>query len=103
MKIQLLSYLLLLLFPFSVSAQFGYGKISDIEGVQNRKLIVITESPNEKVIKKLNKKNHADKIPVYQHAIEEYNNNMKMIAEKFWWYSKNGIEYKTFKEADELR
>ena len=37
-------------------AQFGRGKIEEIEAVQKRKLIVILEEPRESVIKKLTKK-----------------------------------------------
>lgn len=90
-------------FPLFVSAQFGYGKVSEIEALQSRKLIVIVEEPKEKVIKKITRKKHEDKIPVYKAAIDGYNVKMKQVAEKFWTYSKNGIEYKTYKEVDELR
>jgi hypothetical protein len=93
----------LLLFPVLSKAQFGYGKVSEIEALQSRKLIVIIEQPSDKVLKKLNKKNQPDKIALYDSAISNYNANMKRVVEKFWTFSKNGIEYKTFADADALR
>jgi len=103
MRIYPLSLLCILFFPLFSKAQFGYGKVSEIEALQSRKLIVITEKYNDKVIKKLQKKNQSDKIALYQTAIDNYNAELKKVVEKFWTFSKNGIEYKTFAEADALR
>ena len=75
----------------------------EIEALQSRKLIVITEQYSDKVLKKLQKKNHSDKIALYEAAIDNYNANMKKIVEKFWTFSKNGVEYKTYAEANDLR
>ncbi|HRH47479.1 MAG TPA: hypothetical protein PLP23_01935 [Panacibacter sp.] len=102
-KIIILTAIVFAIIPHFVSAQFGYGKVSEIEELKTRKLIVIIEEPKDKVIKKITKKKHEDKIPVYKAAINEYNAKMKQVAEKFWTFSKNGIEYKTYQEVDELR
>jgi len=103
MRIYFLSFILFVLFPSLVIGQFGYGKISEIDALKTRKLIVIVEEPQERVIKKLQRKKQIDKIEVYKKAINDYNSKMKAVVEKFWWFSKNGFEYKTFKEANELR
>lgn len=95
--------LCILIFPVLSKAQFGLGKVSDLEAVQSRKLLVIVEQPSAKVLKKLQKKNQQDKISQYNAFVDEYNADMKKITEKFWNFSKNGIEYKTFKEAEDLR
>lgn len=86
-----------------MSAQFGMGKIEEIEAIQRRKLIVILEEPREKIIKKLTKKKKESEIANYKSAIEEYNNEMKEIVEKYWPYKENGIEYKTYAEVEALK
>lgn len=94
---------IIIILPILSTAQFGYGKVSEITALQSRKLIVLVEQQNARVLKKLQKKDQQDKISMYNTAIENYNANMKKVAEKFWTFSKNGIEYKTFQETDALR
>jgi len=103
MKKIIFSSLLLMLLPFLASAQFGYGKISEIEAAQSRKLIIILEEPNDKVLKKLEKKKKSDRVDMYKAAVAQYNSNMKMVADKFWKFSKSGIEYMTLKQAEALK
>ena len=95
--------LTIIVLPLFCKAQFGLGKVSEIEALQARKLIVITEQPNDNVLKKLKKKNQSDKIALYDAAIDNYNADLKKVVEKFWTFSKNGFEYKTYAEADALR
>ncbi len=84
-------------------AQFGRGKIEEIEAVQKRKLIVILEEPRESVIKKLTKKKKDSELDNYKAAVDEYNAEMKEVVEKYWPYKENGFEYKTYKQVQALK
>jgi hypothetical protein len=84
------------------SAQFGMGKVKDIDEVKKRKLIVIVESPDEDLMKKLTKKKKTDDIKTYQTSLDLYNSEMKEVVEKFWNFSANEIVYKTQKEVEKL-
>lgn len=86
-----------------VHAQWGMGKKSEIEEVQNRPLIVLLETPSDKVIKKLTKKHKEEWIEEYKSAIEEHNADMKEMVEKFWTFSKGDIVYKTWDEIKEIK
>ena len=66
MKKNLLIILLLTLFIKPVQAQFGMGKIEEIEAVQGRKLIVMIEEPRERMIKKLTKKPKRGSVEEYK-------------------------------------
>jgi hypothetical protein len=98
----LLAGLALFGFTHNAKAQFGYGKLEDIEKLKKRKLIVIVESPDEDLMKKLTKKKKTDDIKAYQTALDLYNSQMKEVVEKFWTFSATDIEYKTQKEVDKL-
>jgi hypothetical protein len=99
----LFSILLLSLFTENANAQFGLGKIKEIEAVQQRKLIVMLEVPDADFIKKLTKKGETVQLNSYKELITKYNNSIKEVVEQYWPYIKNGVEYKTFNEIEELR
>jgi len=75
----------------------------DMEQVKKRKLIVITETPSEDLMKKLTKKKKIEEITNYQSALDLYNREMKEVVEKFWTFSATDIQYKSLKEVDELK
>jgi len=101
-KSLLLAGIVLLGFTPTTKAQFGMGKPADIEEVKKRKLIVIVETPNEDLMKKLTKKKKTDDIKAYQTALDLYNSEMKEVVEKFWSFSTNEIVYKNQKEVEKL-
>jgi len=76
------------------------GKIDEIDAVRKRKLIVMIEEPNEKVLKKIAKRPSRGSVEDYKADLNTFNENLKAVVEKFWPYNKTGIEYKTF---DEIR
>jgi hypothetical protein len=105
MKIYRLRMFLTLLLSISAlgaSAQFGFGKIEEIEAVQKRKLIVMIEEPRDKMLKRIAKKPKRGSIEDYKADLETYNENIKNVVEKFWPYNKTGIQYKTFEEIKAL-
>lgn len=88
---------------FNLHAQFGLGKIEEIEAVQKRKLIVMIEEPREKMLKKIAKRPKRGSVDDYKADLKIYNQNVKAVMEKFWPYNKEAIEYKTFDEIEALR
>lgn len=88
---------------FTCLAQMGMGKVEEIMAVKSRKLIVIVEEPQERIIKKLTKKKKETEIEQYRATLEKYNYEMREVAEKFWPYKENGFEYKTFEEVKRLK
>ncbi len=93
---------LLLLINFNASAQWSYGKVEEIEDLKNRKLIVVTEVENEKVVEKLKKLHKEAALPAYKAALDEYNANLKVAIETFWPYETE-IVYKTWEQAKALQ
>ncbi|MBL7927111.1 MAG: hypothetical protein JNK61_09400 [Bacteroidia bacterium] len=103
MKKNLLIILLLTLFIKPVQAQFGMGKIEEIEAVQGRKLIVMIEEPRERMIKKLTKKPKRGSVEEYKADLIKYNALMKEVVEKFWPHNKENISYKTYEQIEALK
>lgn len=95
--------LLMTVCSFQARAQMGMGKVEEIEEVKKRKLIVVIEEPDEKVLKKIAKHPKRGTVEDYKADLKTLNENMKMAVEKFWPYKKNDIQYKTFAEIDALR
>lgn len=102
MKTLKLIILCLTFFCINAKAQFGYGKIEEIEQVQKRKLIVVIEEPREKILNKLTKRKKEDEKKNYLAALDEYNANMKIAVEKYWPYH-NGFEYMTYNQVKDLQ
>jgi len=86
-----------------VYAQYGLGKIEEIEEVRSRKLIVMIEEPREKVLKKIAKNPKRGSVEDYKADLKNFNESMKIVVEKFWPYSKVGIQYKTFDEIEAIK
>lgn len=84
-------------------AQFGMGKIEEIESVQSRKLIVMIEEPRENILKKIEKKPKRGSVEDYKADLKTYNSNIKSVVEKFWPYNKSDIQYKTFAEIEAIK
>jgi hypothetical protein len=84
-------------------AQYGMGKIEEIEAVQSRKLIVMIEEPRERMLNKIAKRPKKGTVEDYKADLKTYNENVKAVVEKFWPYNKTGIQYKTYSEIMELR
>lgn len=89
--------LLLLCFSSQLQAQFGYGKIEDIETIKKSPLLVVTQSLIEKQEKKLAKK--PDELKQCQENMALFNANLKLGIEKNWNYSKE-IIFITEKELE---
>jgi hypothetical protein len=99
----ILTLLLVCNFALVAFSQMGMGKYEDIMKIQKRKLIIVTEEPREKVIKKLAKKGKNDQLDKYKSDVVDYNNNMKEIIEQNWPYKENGFEYMSFDQVRELK
>jgi hypothetical protein len=95
--------MLLLAASLQSRAQFGMGKIEEIEAVQGRKLIVMIEEPREKMLKRIEKKPKRGSVDDYKADLKLYNENIKAVIEKFWPYNKTGIQYMTYDEIEALR
>ena len=89
--------------PLTLRAQVGAAKIEDIEAVKNRKLVVMIEAPNDRVLKQIAKKPKLGTVEDYKADLAEYNANLKEVIEKFWPYNRKDIQYKTFEELRELK
>lgn len=83
-------------------SQWGMGKPEEIEDASGRKLMVIIQNENQKVIDKLNKKKLADMIPAYKQAVSDYNDQLKAAVENYFPDKSGDITYKTYDEAREL-
>jgi hypothetical protein len=94
--------ILMLMSSLGLYAQFGLGKIEEIEEVQKRKLIVMIEEPREKMLKKIAKRTKRGSVDDYKADLKTYNENVKTVVEKFWPYNKSGIKYMTFDEIKAL-
>lgn len=105
--IKLKSKFFLILFFVGASvqlyAQFGMGKIEEIESVQSRKLIVMIEEPRERMLNKIAKRPKKGTVEDYKADLKTYNENIKTVVEKFWPYNKTDIQYKTYGEIMDLR
>jgi len=100
MKFKLLT-LLLVVFSFnSAFAQFGYGKIEDIETVQNVPLIIVTQVPSDKVIKKLNKKQGPEAVEKYKADLVRYNQAVEAAFNSTWKFS-DEIKYVPSSEMEQ--
>jgi hypothetical protein len=88
---------------FQLYAQYGMGKIEEIEAVQSRKLIVMVEEPRERMLNKIAKRPKKGTVEDYKTDLQTYNENIKAVVEKFWPYNKAGIQYKTYDEIMNLR
>jgi hypothetical protein len=98
-------FLIFLFFGTSIQlyAQYGMGKVEEIEAVQARKLIVMIEEPRERMLNKIAKRPKKGTVQDYKADLATYNENIKAAVEKFWPYNKKDIQYKTFNEIMELR
>ena len=67
-----------------VHAQWGFGKVEEIEEMKSRKLVIMTQDENEKVIEKLKKKGYSDKTDDYKQALDEYNKVMEESVLNIW-------------------
>ncbi len=89
--------ILFLLICSVVQAQVGNSKQEDVQEIQKRTLIVVTEEPNEKLISKL----EGDQLAQYKKDVEDYNRDIKDAVTGFWKFNTK-IEYKTRAEVDKL-
>ncbi|MBI4931716.1 MAG: hypothetical protein HY841_13180 [Bacteroidetes bacterium] len=78
-------------------AQSGTSKQEDVQAIQKRTLIVVTEEANEKLLSKL----EGDQLAQYKKDIEDYNRDIKDAVTGFWKFN-DKIEYKTRAEVDKL-
>ncbi len=95
----LLSCLILICSITSLHAQWGFGKVEEIEAMKNRKLVIMTQDENEKVIEKLKKKGYSDKTDDYKQALDDYNKVMEESVLNIWPFH-DEAELMTY---DELR
>lgn len=77
-------------------AQFGYGKLEDVQKIKKVPLLVLLLESNEKKVKKYTRKNDGS-LEQYYAEIEAYNNAVKMAFENSWKFS-NEINYVTNEE-----
>ena len=95
----------LFLFCFVVSmssnlqAQFGFGKIEDINALKERTLLVEMKEPSEKTLKKLRKK--PKELQAYKQAVINYNDGLKKVFNKEWNMSKD-VEFVSLDRINEV-
>jgi hypothetical protein len=89
---------LFVLVTINLQAQFGYGKVEDINALKDRTLLVELKDVSERKTKKLSKK--PEKLAEYKKAVENYNNSVRRGFEN-WTYSKN-IEFVTLERINEI-
>ncbi len=88
---------LTLLFTFSAAqAQFSFGQFDDIESLKETPLLVVLETPNQKKVKKLEKKN-PEELKNYLASIEGKNKALKSTFTNAWRISDN-IKFVTEEE-----
>jgi hypothetical protein len=67
-------------------AQFGYGKFEDVKKIKEVPLLVLLESKNKKIVKKLSKKNNG-MLEQYYSQINQYNEALKKSFINSWEFS----------------
>jgi len=65
-------------------AQFGFGKVEEIQEMKNRKLVILSQEENEKVVEKLQKKGYGGKVDEYKQALDDYNKVMEESVLNIW-------------------
>lgn len=86
MKKRTLIIILLLATLHVANAQFGYGKLEDVQKIKEIPLLVILESKNKKTVKRLSKKDNGT-LEKYYSEIEQYNEALKKSFENSWKFS----------------
>ncbi|HYV91166.1 MAG TPA: hypothetical protein VE978_05260 [Chitinophagales bacterium] len=102
MKKSLLTLLCFVCACSAIYAQWGLGKVSELQEAKNRTLIVMLESESPGMLKKLEKEGNADLRPRYKQVLDEYNENIQQVAKSCWTFN-DKIEFKTADEIDKLR
>lgn len=92
--------LLLLFVPLKPFAQFGQGKVEDIQDIKKRTLILLLEEEDEKILKKLAKK--PDELKFYKDEIVRLNADLTEITAKFWTFTSAPVT-KTRTEVEALK
>lgn len=92
-----------ILFSMASHVNAQPGTIEEIEQVMSRKLIVLIEKPHAKVLDEIAKDAEHGSVDDYKKDLIEYNENIKLVAEKFWPYNKAGIQYMTYEEIESLQ
>lgn len=100
MKSMFLSILIGVITLTSAQAQFGYGKLEDVQQIQKVPLFVVLMSSDDKRIKKLSKKEDG-KLELYLADIEAYNTALKNAFQNSWSFS-NEIRFITDKELEKF-
>ena len=97
-------FLSVLVFAAAVAAQAqcGFGNPALMRKLAQRKLIVITELPSQKVIELMKKKKKRDQIPEYEAAVNDYNAALRDAVAKYW-PGDSTPTYMTMNDADRLR
>ena len=99
MKIKLLSCLFFLMISQLTSAQFGSGKLEDVQAVQKAPLLVVLQAKNDKVLKKITKKDGDEAAQKYLTNIETTNASLKNGITASWLYTSD-ITFITEAELD---
>jgi len=81
------------------SAQFGSGKLEDVQAVQKAPLLVVLQAKNDKVLKKITKKDGDEAAQKYLTNIETTNASLKNGITASWLYTSD-ITFITEAELD---
>lgn len=84
----------------TAQAQFGFGKLEDVQQIQKAPLFVVLLNSNEKKVKKLSKKDDG-KLEQYRADIEAYNTAVKNAFQNSWSFSSD-IRFITGEELDQI-
>ena len=84
-------------------AQFGVCEPTRLWELPARKLIVVTEMDSPRLIELLRRKRKTKEIDQYKAAVAQYNSWIREVANRYWPYHPENIEYMSFSEADRLR
>ena len=85
----------------TLSAQFGMGKLEDVQRLKEVPLLVVLESPNEKVVKKLSKKD-PEGLKKYYNDIATNNAILKASMPVNWTASKE-VKFIKSQELDNFK
>jgi hypothetical protein len=92
------STIVLLLIAGIIHAQVGVMPLKDYTDFKQRTLVVVTEEPIDKVMKKMT----PEQVEIYKQEIDEYNVLVKWAMDTYY-KTGNPVEYKTRTEAEALK
>lgn len=102
-NIKKLSFIILCLMVTGFTkAQFEKLNLSDLKEIKNRDIIVIVETPLDKISSKSGKKGSSDNSGGYQTALDRFNKDFKDVVQKYWKFSSPNFQFMTMEDLNGL-